>query len=271
MKRIIASVLALAATLAGATADPFTYTTRDLLLTFRKSGHSDMEVNLGPVDFYKSLSLGSVVDLTSKYNPSTQLLATFGDLNGLSFSVIGTQRGAGASAANTSWMTLKRTDPNTQTTAPNGFTASKSITIQSQISGIAGDGSTTGIKVYASSQPEDPVFNSGSVVDVPSSGASAVNAFSTKYGSTGGLASLVPSPGVENNTGINFSTIGGVVSSDLYEYAPGTAGSAATYLGSFSFNNSGVMTFAAVPEPNLMTAALASLGLFALVHRFRRN
>lgn len=254
-----------------AQAQSFSYATRDLLLTFHRSGSADMEVNLGSIDSFKSLALGSTVNLSSKYDITTQLDATFGNLNSLSLSVIGTQRGAGSQAANTSWMTLARSNPSVPSDAPFGYTASKTQSIQSQISGIAGDGSSSGALQYAGSHPENAVSNHGSVVIIPTTGTDSINSYSVKAGSAGGLDSLIASPGVDNTTRSDFSSVvGNFIRSDLYEYTPGSAGNRATWVGTFEFSNNGVTTFTAIPEPTT-TALLILGGLSIGVAKLRRK
>jgi hypothetical protein len=271
------SVLFLSLGLAGAAlqAQSFNYQTRDLLLNFRKAGNpSDLEVNLGSVNQLLTLAPGSTVTFADRYSVSLQLLPTFGSVNGLSFSVIGTQRGAGDSPANTSWLTLKRADPEIQSTPPLLFTGSKTANIQSAISGIAGDGSTTGALPFAARATYPP--STATALIVPTTGLDAVNSYSVKYSAVGGLASLTGSPGVDNSTPANFSTTAGaVVRSDLYEFQPGVAGvpagsqPEARYVGYFTFGNNGTLSFTAVPEPH--EYALFGLGLLGLVAFHRIN
>lgn len=272
-KAVALAALALALAAPAVEAQTFTYTTRDLIATFRRSGSSDLEVNLGSVNSLKSLAPGTTVNFSDRFDASSQLIGTFGDLNSLSFSVFGTQRGTGADPANTSWLTKARLDPATQTTAPGRFTASKSQNIQSAISGIAGDGASSGALVYSPSAAYPP--SSGTALVIPTTGTAAANSYTTKYTAAGGLAQLVGSPGIENTTSASFSTTpGSVVVSDLYEYLPGSAGTAASYLGSFTFNDAGALTFQsvqAVPEPSALAMIALGFGLFGVFHIRRSN
>ena len=249
-------------------AQVFTYNTRDLVLAFRRSGSSDLEVDLGSIDTFKSAN--QTLSLNNRFDLNTQLLPTFGDLNSLTFSVFGAQRGTGSDPANTSWLSLKRTDPNVQTAAPNGYTSSKSQNIQSAISGILGDGASSGSLVYAPSAGYPP--SSSTALIVPTAGTAAANSYTTKYTAVGGLASLVAAPGVEITTGASFSTTPNAIAAlDLYQYLPGTTTQAASLLGTFTFDNTGALSFVPVPEPS--TWALFGLGGLLLIawqrhHRF---
>lgn len=244
----------------------------DLVLNFSQSGgSSDLEVDLGPVSTYLNQTPGTTVDLASKYSVTLLSSPTFSSLNSLSFSVLATQRGTGSSyPVNTSWLTLARTDPATQTAAPFGYTASKSSSIQNAISGIYGIGSGTGANNYAASASYPP--STSTALILPTTGVAGANSYTTKYNATSGLASLVNSPGVENTTPSNFTTTpGAFIVSDLYQYLPNTKNTAATYLGDFTFYNNGDVTFTAVPEPEeyaaIFAVGLLGLGLYRKGHR----
>jgi hypothetical protein len=226
----------------------FVYQSRDLVLNFSRAGSSDLEVNLGSVDYFQGLAGSSTVSLTDKYSISQQLLPTFGNLNSLTFSVLGAQRGTGADPANTSWVTLKRNDPTVETTAPSRYTVSKTGQIQSAITGLYGaGGATSGANIYA---PSATSPSTDTALIIPTTGLAAANSYSVKYSQTGGVKSLLTAPGAENTTPSDFtSTAGAYIRSDLYQYLPGSAGTAATYLGYFTFSNDGGTSFTPVPEP----------------------
>ncbi len=244
-------------------AQVFTYQSRDLVLNFSRTGSSDLEVNLGPVDYFQNLAGGSTVALTGKYSINDQLLPTFGNLNSLTFSVLGAQRGTGADPANTSWVTLKRADVDVETTAPSRYTISKTGQIQSAISGVYGfGGASSGANIYAGSAEYPP--SSSTALIIPTTGLAAANSYSVKYGATGSVKSLLTAPGAENTTPSNFSsTPGAYIRSDLYEYEPGSAGTSALYLGAFTFANDGTAYFTPVPEPQEYAAifGVALVGL----------
>jgi hypothetical protein len=250
-------------------AQTFTYNTGDLVAAFRESGSSDLLVDLGPVTTYETPGASfSVSQVTS-----SQLNTVFGTLNSVTFSVFGTQGssgGVGGDSAYTSYLTLAETTPGTQTTALNGYSPSASHSIASQISGILGVGASTGALIYAPNASYPPSTSSGLVI--PTTGTYAVDSFTTKFTGTGGLQSLVKSPGIENTTSSSFATTPGATAvSDLYAYAPGTATTPGTFEGSFTLNNSGQLTFtpASVPEPG--TLALAVISALGLAGAFARR
>ncbi len=264
-RKAIPGALGLALLVPAVHAQTFTYSTGDLLAAFRQTGAAnDLVVDLGAVTTYENAAPGS--SFTVSQVTSSQLSATFSALNSLTFSVIGTQGnagGVGSDPAYTSYLTDPRLNPGTQTTAPNGYSPATSRSISSAISGIAGIGTTTGALVYGPIATYPPSTQSGLLI--PTSGVYAANSFGTKFTAVGGLQSLVTAPGVENTTPAAFaSTAGATAASDLYAYLPGTAGKTATYLGEFTLNNSGQLTFTAqaVPEPGTMAlCALGGLGL----------
>lgn len=259
MKLNTTLLAAVVASLAGltATAAQFDYTSGDLLVAFRKSGSSDVEINLGSITIFKDTSN------YRNFDYSSILTSTFGNLNNVSFTVIGTTRSSSANngnaAANTSWLTLKRSDTETQTTAPNRYTPSKTQSVQSQISGIAGDGSGTGAEQYAINNAN----NTAPYIVIPNN---SNDSFTTKFPSIGGLQSLVGST-VENTTPGSFSSY---IRSDLYEYLPGPAGQPTTYLGNFTFSSNGNLQFTPVPEPREYAAIFGGLMLCGAVF-YRRT
>jgi hypothetical protein len=229
-----------------AQAQLFTYNSRDLVAEFRKTGSSDVEIDLGSIDSFTSLAPSQIVDLTSRYSPSL-LSGIFGGFDSLTFSVIGTHK-LGISnptdRVNTSWLTVPRSNPDVESTAPFRYSNSKSQNISSDISGILGDGSTHGALVYA---PSAGAPSTSTAIVIPTTGVAAPNSFTTLFNGTGGLKSLVSSPGIEKTTPASFTL--GVVRSDLYESLPGSTTSKAAYLGVFTLESDGVLTFQAVPEP----------------------
>ncbi len=262
----LTSTLTLAALASIATleahAAQFSYDSGDLIVAFRRTGAtSDLEVNLGSITSFKNTS--TPTDLTSLYGSSLSQTFT-GGFGSLSFTVLGTTKAASANngnaAVNTSWLTLKRSDTEVQTTVPNRFTPSKTQSIQSQISGIAGDGTTAGAKQYAINNAN----NTAPYLLIPTS---ANDSFTTKFPSTGGLQSLVTSS-VENTAPATFTS--GYIRSDLYEYLPGPSSSKATYLGFFTLGNDGTLTFAPVPEPQEYAAVFGGVLLASAVF-YRRT
>lgn len=257
-----AAGLALASLTANAQA-VFQYNDGDLVLDFSRSGSSDLEVNIGNISQFTGQAAGTTVGVNG-YSVNNQLLATFGNLNSLQFGVIGTQNGSGSS-----YLSLRRTDPNVQNAAPSDFTFSRASTVNSDINGIIGNGTARGILPFSAGNPANAVGNTATAVVIPTTGAQAVNSFSTIYNGTGGLRSALPSPGVLNTTDANFSgTSGAIAVLDLFQYDGAGTGAKATYLGDFTLLNDGSFTFTAVPEPSSY-ALLAGFGVLALALRRR--
>ena len=142
-----------------ASAQTFSYSSRDLVAEFRRTGSSDLTIDLGSIDTFTALSTGQTISLSSRYDISTQLLATFSNLDSLTFSVIGTHKFGLVNATEpqyTTWLTSPRTDPAIQTTPPNRYATSATQGLQSAVGGILGDGGTKGALVYASSASYPP-------------------------------------------------------------------------------------------------------------------
>jgi hypothetical protein len=273
INKAIPPALGLALLAPAARAQNFTYTTGDLVAAFRQAGaSSDLEVDLGPVTTYENAS----APISISQFTSSQLSSAFGSLNGVSFSVFGTQGpsgGVGTDSAYTSYLTLARTSPGTPTTPPNGYNNPTSHSIASAINGIEGVGASSGALVYSPNATYPP--SSQTAILIPTSGASSANSFTTKFTATAGLQSLVASPGIENTTPANFTTTPGATAvSDLYLYAPGTSGHPATLEGDFVFDNSGDLTFnpVSVPEPGTITlAAIGGIALLGVVRSRARK
>lgn len=248
-----------------ANAQVFQYNDGDLVLDFSRSGSSDLEVDIGNISQYTGLAPGNTLTVNG-YSINNQLLATFGNLNGIQFGVIGTQNSSGAD-----YLSLRRTDPNTQNAAPNDFTFSKASTVSSDINGIIGNGTARGILPWSQGNPADAVANTATAVIIPTTGVQAVNSFSSIYNGTGGLKSALPTPGVLNTTAANFSsTPGAVAVSDLFEYVGAGSSASATFLGDFTLGTDGSLTFTPVPEPSSV-GLFAGLGVMVLAFRHRFN
>jgi hypothetical protein len=258
MKRLTPLLGLAAAGLAGlsATAQQFNYNNGDLILDFSKAGSADLEVDIGNVSQFTSQTPGTTVTVGG-YSINSQLLSTFGgSLSGVQFSVFGTD-------ANTpvDYLTLRRSTPSVQNPAPGDFTSSKLNTVSSDIQGIIGSGASKGILPWSAGNPADPVANTTTAVVIPTSGVAAVNSFSSLYNASGGLKSALAAPGIVNTAGT-----GSV--SDLFAYAGAGSSTPSTFLGDFSFNTDGSVSFStvAVPEPATY-GLLAGAGLLMLTLR----
>ncbi|MEI6078121.1 MAG: PEP-CTERM sorting domain-containing protein [Verrucomicrobiota bacterium] len=286
MKRNIIPILGLTGLALGgltAHADPvFNYTDGDLILDFSKSGSSDVIVDIGNLASLNTAAVtaGGTVALSGGSAPSpyfditTQLLGTFGSVNGLSFTVFGLQNTAsGGVAAKTVYLTQQQTggSPNTP---PNNVTASKQNGIVGVAQSVIGLGSGTGILPWSAANAADSVANTANVAIIPTSGAASANSYTTK--GAGAWGSYAPtSPSIANTTPGTFSTDGGSITSDLFEYDYYSSGGPThpTILqGEFSLDSTGVLSFttiAPVPEPS--TYGLITAGGVLVILLRNRN
>jgi hypothetical protein len=254
-------------------AQQFQYSNGDLILDVSRSGYPDLEVDLGSLSSLTSRAQanGGTVQLNA-YSTTGQLLATFGNVNGLTFSVFGTQASATPSLV-TDYVTLKRVNPSVQNNAPNDLTSSGTSSLSSGIKGIIGVGTATGILPWSANNPADPVGNTANVAIIPTSGASSANSFTVKNSGANAALGADPNP-VGNTTPANFSS--GSIVSDLFEYDPLGGTHKTVYQGDFTFNSDGTLdfttAFTSAPEPSTYgLAAAGGLLLVSLRHQFRRK
>ena len=249
----------------------FNYTDGDLILDFSKSGSSDVVVDIGNLASLNTAAVtaGGTVALSGGSSPSpyfnitSQLLGTFGDVNGLSFTVFGLQNSAsGGVAAKTVYLTQQQTggSPNTP---PNNVTASKQTGLVGVAQSVIGLGSGTGILPWSSANAADSTNNTANVAIIPTSGAAAANSYTTK--GAGAWGSYAPtSPSIANTTSGTFSTDGGTITSDLFEYDYYSSGgpSHPTVLqGEFTLDNAGTLSFTTIePVPEPSTYGLITAG-----------
>jgi hypothetical protein len=252
-------------------AQVFQYNDGDLILDFSKSGDSDLEVDIGNISQFTSVAAGTTVAVGG-YSVANQLNATFGSLDSVQFSVFGSQVNGTASGNPLDFLSLRELVPGTQNSAPHDFTASKDSSVSGAETGIIGYGTASGILPYSANNPSDPAGNTTTAVIIPTSGVVSGDSFTKLYNGSGGLKSLIASPGIVNTLPSNFvETSGAVAVSDLFEYA-GNGGSAfSSYLGDFTLSNNGQLDFTAVPEP-MSYGLTASAGLLVLAfrHQLRR-
>ena len=230
-----------------------TYAPRDLILGFRQvGGVNDLEVNIGQASLY----YGAANPFTVPGVNGADITATFGNFNNVLWSVGGTVRtgdgGDPSLAVSCLFVTRPRSDASVQ-----------SDPWLRQSSGALAGTSTKIVSIANNFANQTPTLNSAFATLIPDASAQSYHTFvgSGNYGGTF-------RGNVENLTPASFLTGNSV--SDLYEILPGSGSS--TYLGSFSFDPSGALTFSPVPEPSTW-ALLSSAGLlaFSLRVRSRRN
>ena len=240
--------VAILASAAAVTAGPLTYSTRDLMLGFRKvGGTSNLEVNLGQASLYYGATPGSTFAITG-FSPS-QLTAAFGaSYANVSWSVSGAMNVADVNAPrNTLWLTAPRTDTSIQSTPWN----TASITTQGNtVSPVLSVGNNA---AGYSSSIAPGANNTATAVLIPDGNAQSYHSFVLDNGDFGGFQG-----NIENTTPIPF-TGATFTRSDLYQLKPnGTP----TLLGYFDLLANGTMTFTAaggaVATPPTIAIANAS-------------
>lgn len=248
-------------------AQVFSFSNQDIFLDFSKSGSPDYEVNLGLVTQITTLSPQSTISFTTgggaAYTPAS-LLANFGgSLDGVSFAAFaGSPSAANGVAANTAFETWSRATPSTQnTTGPTDSNTSKTVSIISQINGLAGiDNAADGAVLYGGGHPGSSL--SSTAIEIPTA---SVDSYTSLFGGTGGLKSLVTAR-VQNTAPVSFSS--GYVASDFYRLIPhtGTPALQGAYLGDFQLGSDGQLLFTNVPEPReyavFTSAALVGLAVW---------
>lgn len=232
--------------LAGAT-EVFQYSKGDLVLGFRKyspAGSYELVVNAGSVTNYLAMSPGATVNI-SQFS-SDELSRSFAtNYNKLKWSVAGTIYPLGTPwngfPYETLWYTLPRASADTQTSAPSRQSGSSQSSPMQSINSIGSDakllsGDTTNMD------------NTPSLVREPAGDADAYSTFvkSSTDPSMGNYGNWTYN--VENTTPSSFTS---PVVSDLYQSVPtgstdpntGTNNGAAYYVGYFTLNADGTMTF----------------------------
>lgn len=226
------------------------YQNGDMLAGFRDSTspNTDVIVDLGSISLFQQTGAPA---FSVNVNLVTALQNTFGgDLSGLSWSVFG------YNGNNTIYNTLARSNPNLQTLVPQvGGTAGAQGLVANDIdtiSGLTTPGAWPGIaNLFAN------------IVSVPVSAG----------GYTALMAQGVSNGDFSGDWTYNIENTGSSVS-DLYQSDPKANAfdsKPASYLGYFSLDGSGNMTFNPVPEPATLGMLGAGMMTLLAVRRFRRS
>lgn len=230
---------ALAVVSLSAGAASFTYTNDDLLLAFRVSGSPDLVVDIGQVSVYEAVASGATIPVTTSPTTVSNLLKiAYSSLDNLNWSVSGSQHTPGTFPLQTIWVTSPRSDVAVQATPwyRNGQFVQGNPA--SQISAIGVNAAT-----YSSIKPASS-SNTITGVVIP---ANNINAYTPlikdPYNSSESNLGGKFGGNIENTTPYDFDSGEPLSVSDLYELQPG--GGAGTYVGYFSFNNDGTVTFTA--------------------------
>jgi hypothetical protein len=257
---ILITGLALSA-LTGQAASVFQSNPGDLILDVSKSGFSDLEVDLGSLSSLTSQAQadGGTVQLNA-YNVSSQLLGNFGSVNGLSFTVIGSQFDPGTTPDNVAWVTQKQagSSPNTP---PSNLSPSNTKTLAGNILAIQND-----IVTWSGLNPADPVGNTANVALVPSSSSQSTEFIDSYTHNAANITGLIHNSA--NTTPASFTS--GSIVSDLFQYTQTGIANSSTYEGLFTFNSNGTLdfttAFTAVPEAGAY-GVLAAGGLLLVTLR----
>jgi hypothetical protein len=240
MKRIILSTLALLALLASPQARAWTYNNNDLLLVFRKSGHPNIEFDLGSVSNFLNQPNGYTTTIAGW--DSSVVTAEFGaDLTGVKIVLLAvTSRTNGTPTA---W--LSSAEPNT--TAYNDSPSDWSSSLQSIISAVG-------------TKPLYPI-------NIPTAGSNAYSidpgglyaASSYDYIVSGGTLNSKTIPKLGGNAPFTVEqAIPGFL--DFWQIQPtGNSTPPPDHLvGTFNITANGVLTFVAGPRSSNITTVTRS-------------
>jgi hypothetical protein len=223
----------------------------DLLAGFRKPGVGiyELVVNLGNITNFLALSPGTTISVTN-FSPA-QLTDAFPGYNSLQWSVFATFTGPPNSTwagyqLNTIWFTSPRGDVNSQTTPPVRRSSSSQSFVLSEIDSIGKGAHTTSANLVTTNADNDTVLVRELASD-PHSLNLGVFIADPQDPTVGDFGGNLPAT-AENVTPSTFSS---AVRSDLYQSVPtaytdpnsGASSGASYYVGYFTFNPAGTMTF----------------------------
>jgi hypothetical protein len=241
-----------------ASAQYFTAGKGDLLLGFRKpsGGTYELLVNVGNITNFMAQPVGTVIPINN-FSP-TQLSDAFSSYGSIQWSVSATFLGAGPGSTwsgfplDTIWYTLPRDNPGTQTSSPSRLSDSVQSNVKQSINSIGVDAYDVGTSLGATNQDNNPIL----VREPAGYNNETYSIFveDPQNNLIGDFGGYMPST-VENTTPASFTS---AVVSDLYQSVPngsvdpttGTSSGPAYYIGYFTLNPNGTMTFTrAVAQP----------------------
>jgi hypothetical protein len=249
-------------------AQNFTAGKGDLLAGFRTPGVGSYElvVNVGSVTNFLAQPAGTVIPINN-FSPS-QLSDAFSSYNNLQWSVSATFTGPPNSTwsgfqLDTIWFTLPRSSPGTQTSSLARRSNSSQALVVSAINSIGNGANTLSVKIGTTNADNNTVL-----VREPTGDANDYSVFVEDPQNIilGDFGGNMPST-VENTTPASFTS---AVVSDLYQSVPtgytdpntGATSGSAYYVGYFTLNPSGTMTFtrasaAQPPVPRIVSITRA--------------
>lgn len=219
----------------------------DLLVCFRpNSGSYDLVVDAGSVSTFTNLAKGQSITIDPAYYTGTQL--SYEGTNNISWSAFACERLPGFPSTNNIWITRPRTSPFVQSTPWPCQPSAAQANAASQIDAIGRDAGNI------SSRGTSPNSTATAVVE-PEGGSSGAGAYFNSYSFMMGAGNLggnfwgdATSVSVEQTTPLNFVSSGQPVIADFYQLLSANNGQLGTYLGYFTLNTNGVMTYTSGPS-----------------------
>jgi len=265
---VVAALAAAAVLTTSARAQVYTaYSSGDALLGFEQAGNaSDYVVDLGSVSQFITATTPltfqlSTTDLSTVFSSSW---ASNSQTNLVQWGVVANDQGQTVSSntdGNSIWYTLGETTSGTQTKAPVRGSSSALASISNKIQNL-----DTGTNGY------DSELSTANANNAIIQSASAGNSWSSfKPGVADGQVAFGIGTDIEQaSTGATGPTNSDL---DLYEVDTKTGSNQpADYLGYFTLNSNGLLTFdpagaAAVPEPSAYALGITALVLFGVLKR----
>src|SRR5579872_5920811 len=246
-RKMALAALGISGMILTAGAQPFAYQQNDLLVGFRKTGtfqaNYEVVVDIGQGSNYVGLAAGASVSVPNF--SSNQLADAFANFNNLNWSVLGDPNSTLAGyPSKTLWLTVPRSDVNTQTDPPDRQNQGGQQIVAVRILGIFQGAASISRTIGTSNQD-----NNVTLVREPINNNQNLSAFISDTGDTSQSDFNGNwSQNVEITTPSSFSS---GVRSDLYEVRPtgvldphtGQTSGSAYYVGYFQFNPNGTMTF----------------------------
>jgi hypothetical protein len=245
----------------GARAVPFVYNDQaDLFIGFRKvnpfTEANEAVVNIGSVSNYLNMAPGTTITNITQFTSSQLSPDTFSSLNHLTWSVFGmVDDTVEFFPADTIWVSNPRSNPATQSTPPPRADDSYMSNIPGNMRAIFGG---AGVISGSSSPGPDNTATFVKEVIANSSGqnlsvyiAGSVNANLGTFQDSWINGNTLNPINCENSTSGTFTNNTTVSRSDLYQVIPngytdpytGQTSGASYYVGYFTFNTNGVMSF----------------------------
>ena len=231
MKKMIPSILAALALLATPLAQAWTYSDGDLLLVFRKSGHKNIEFDLGSVSQFLGKTNGYTTPVTGW--DLSLVTGEFGsDLTGVKVILLATTSTTNANP--TAWLS----SPEPNTTAYNVGATEWTANLHGTINAIGSR------PIYPFNVP--PTEATAYSIDPGGTYAGASYDYTVSGGSFNGIATLGgKAPFTVEQAAPGFLDLWAIQPTAIYPNSPPD-----TLIGTFTISASGVLRFVAGPRPS---------------------